>query len=276
MEDMLSSCVASRIVGCLALYISGYSKTVCIIQANRFVDQREKMESVRNGYECMNTTNRSPVIAAVAFDLDGLMVNTEELYTEVGGVLLARRGKQVTRELLDNMMGRQSSVALQVMIDWHHLGDTVEQLEQETDEIFSGLLEERLAPMPGLLPLLDKLEKNRIPKAVTTSSRRPFVNRILELVGIGDRFQFFLTAEAIVNGKPAPEIYQKAAQRFEVDLEQLLVLEDSEIGCRAAIAAGAYTIAVPGEHSQNHNFSGVHLIVESLADPAIDRVLNLS
>ena len=65
--------------------------------------------------------------------------------------LLARRGKQVTRELLDNMMGRQSSVALQVMIDWHDLDATVEQLQHETDEIFWGLLEERLAPMPGVV-----------------------------------------------------------------------------------------------------------------------------
>ena len=223
-----------------------------------------------------NHSQKLSTIAAVAFDLDGLMVNTEELYTEVGGVLLARRGKKVTRELLDNMMGRQSSVALQVMIDWHDLDATVEQLQRETDEIFLGLLEERLAPMPGLLPLLEKLEKNKMPKAVTTSSRRPFVDRVLELVGIGDRFQFLLTAEGIVNGKPDPEIYQKAAQEFQVDTKQLLVLEDSEMGCRAAIAAGAYTVAVPSEHSRNHNFSDVNLIATSLADPAIERVLNFS
>lgn len=224
----------------------------------------------------MNSAERTPVIEAVAFDLDGLMVNTEELYTEVGGELLARRGRQVTRELLDNMMGRQSSVALQVMIDWHNLDDTVDVLQKETDEIFSGLLEDRLAPMPGLLPLLDKLDNQGIPKAVTTSSRRRFVERVLELLDLQNRFQFLLTAEDIVNGKPAPEIYQKAAQRFQVEAMQLLVLEDSEIGCQAAMAAGAYTVAVPGEPSRKHNFSDVHLVATSLADPAIDRVLNLT
>ncbi len=222
----------------------------------------------------MNPNSGVQAIAAVAFDLDGLMVNTEEIYTEVGSVLLGRRGKQVTRELLDKMMGRQSSDALQIMIDWHQLDDTVEQLQQETDEIFSSLLEDRLAPMPGLLPLLGKLEKSSIPKAVTTSSRRVFVERVLRLIGVADQFQFFLTAEDIVNGKPAPEIYQKAAQQFQVDAGELLVLEDSEIGCRAAIAAGAFTVAVPGKLSQNHNFTGVQLKVNSLADPAIDRALN--
>ncbi|WP_447970637.1 HAD family hydrolase [Nitrospira sp. M1] len=222
----------------------------------------------------MESHNHSPAIAAVAFDLDGLMVNTEELYTEVGGVLLARRGKQVTRELLDNMMGRQSSVALQVMIDWHQLDATVAQLQAETDEIFSRLLEDRLAPMPGLLSLLAKLETRKIPKAVTTSSRRKFVMRVLDLIGAADRFEFLLTAEDIVNGKPDPEIYCKAAQRFQVDAARMLVLEDSEIGCCAAIAAGAYTVAVPGEHSQNHSFSGVNLIASSLSDPVIDRALH--
>ena len=220
----------------------------------------------------MLASEKRPIIEAVAFDLDGLMVNTEELYTEVGGVMLARRGKKITRELLDNMMGRQSDVALQVMIDWHHLDDTVEQLQGETDEIFSSLLEERLAPMPGLLSLLDKLDNYAIPKAVTTSSRSRFVERVLNLLDIREHFQFFLTAEVIEKSKPDPEIYQKAASQFHIHPERLMVLEDSEIGCRAALAAGAYTVAVPGEHSRNHNFSGVHLIAETLADPSIERL----
>ncbi|MCA9472555.1 MAG: HAD-IA family hydrolase [Nitrospirales bacterium] len=220
----------------------------------------------------MRPSQKLPIVEAVAFDLDGLMVNTEELYTEVGGVMLERRGKRITRELLDHMMGRQSHVALQVMIDWHRLDDTVEQLQNETDEIFSSLLEERLAPMPGLLSLLDKLALHAIPKAVTTSSRRCFVDRVLELLDIRDHFQFFLTAEVIERGKPDPEIYQKAAKQFHVEPERLMVLEDSEIGCRAALAAGAYTVAVPGEHSRNHDFSGVHLVAESLADPSIEQL----
>ena len=220
----------------------------------------------------MPASEKHPIIEAVAFDLDGLMVNTEELYTEVGGVMLARRGKKITRELLDNMMGRQSDVALQVMIDWHDLDDTVEQLQGETDEIFSSLLEERLAPMPGLLPLLDKLDNYAIPKAVTTSSRRRFVERVLNLLDIREHFQFFLTAEVIGKSKPDPEIYQKAASQFHIHPERLMVLEDSEIGCRAALAAGAYTVAVPGEHSRNHNFSGVHLVAKTLADPSIEQL----
>ena len=67
-------------------------------------------------------------LQAVVFDLDGLMFNTEMLYQQVGGELLRRRGKRFEADLLDQMMGRRTHVALQMMIDWHSLGDSVETL----------------------------------------------------------------------------------------------------------------------------------------------------
>src|SRR5262245_22289269 len=105
-----------------------------------------------------------PTPRAVVFDLDGLMFNTEELYQEVGSELLRRRGYDFTQELLDQMMGRPSHIALQIMIDTHTLKATVEELLAETDEIFPDILRTRLAPMPGLLELLDALEQRKIPK----------------------------------------------------------------------------------------------------------------
>ena len=91
----------------------------------------------------------TPTIAAVVFDLDGLLVNTEDLYQDVGTELLRRRGRTFDGDLLDAMMGRPQAVALATMIDWHGLADTVEMLAAETKEIFQGLLATRLAPMPG-------------------------------------------------------------------------------------------------------------------------------
>jgi HAD superfamily hydrolase (TIGR01509 family) len=215
-----------------------------------------------------------PQIQAVAFDLDGLMFNTEELYSDVGGEILRRRGKQVTRELLSEMMGRQGHVALQIMIDWHQLDVSVEQLQAESDEVFDSFLDARLAPLPGLLSLLTALEEQQIPKAITTSSRRHFVDRCLEVANLAGRFQFILSAEDIQQGKPHPEIYGTAAQRFQVDTQAMLVLEDSHNGCRAAIAAGAFTVAVPGQHSRDHDFSGVQFVAEDLHDERIYRVLS--
>jgi HAD superfamily hydrolase (TIGR01509 family) len=206
---------------------------------------------------------------AVVFDLDGLMFNTEELYQEVGTEILRRRGYEFTPELLDRMMGRPSRVALQIMIDTHTLKATVEELLAETDEIFPDILRQRLAPMPGLVQLLAALERHGIPKGIATSSRRSFVDRVLERFNYHQRFAPILTSEDISEGKPHPEIYLKAAQRLSIAPGEMLVLEDSQNGCRAAVAAGAITVAVPGTHSHRHDFSGAALVAESLADPRI-------
>ena len=217
----------------------------------------------------------TPPLRAVTFDLDGLMFNTEELYQEVGGVVLARRGKQITGELLDEMMGRKSLLALQVMIDWHELNDTPEELAEESAEIFASLLPERLAPMPGLLDLLACLERGGVPTGIATSSGRGVVTRVLELSGLADRFAFVLSAEDIVHGKPAPDVYLLAATRHGIEPVEMLVLEDSQIGCRAAVAAGTYAVAVPSGRSRNHEFPGAQFIADTLADPRIAAALEL-
>jgi pseudouridine 5'-phosphatase len=213
---------------------------------------------------------------AVVFDLDGLMFNTEHLYRLVGGEVLRRRGKEYDEALFKAMMGRPAKVALQIMIDWHGLEATVTGLEQENDDIFPPILDAHLAPMPGLVELLDALETANVPKAIATSSRRAFVANLLCRYGWQDRFAFWLTAEDVTNGKPDPEIYLSAAGRLQLPPGEVLVLEDSQTGCRAAVAAGTHAVAVPGDHSRDHEFPGAKFVAEGLGDPRIRRALGLA
>lgn len=219
---------------------------------------------------------RPALIRAVVFDLDGLMFNTEELYFDVGTELLRRRGHALTPELLNQMMGRPSPIALRIMIDWHSLDATVEQLQLETDDIFQDILAARLAPMPGLVALLASLEANGVPKVIATSSRRAFVSNVLGHFGWESRFQFILTSEDVRHGKPHPEIYLTAAERLGMSPAETLVLEDSQNGCRAAVAAGAFAVAVPGHHSRHHDFAGARWVADSLADPRIYEALGFA
>jgi HAD superfamily hydrolase (TIGR01509 family) len=217
-------------------------------------------------------TAPAPIHAAV-FDLDGLLVNTEELYQHVGSELLRRRGKTFGPDLLDAMMGRPPAVSLAIMIEWHGLADTVETLAAETGAIFAGLLDERLEPMPGAVDLVDALAGRGLPRAVATSSGPAFAHDVLGRVGLLDRFAFVLTSADVVNGKPDPEIYLAAAARLGVDPAAMIVFEDSHNGCRAAVAAGAVVVAVPGGHSRRHDFTGARLVADSLADPRIAGLL---
>lgn len=217
-------------------------------------------------------TVSTPIHAAV-FDLDGLLVNTEELYQHVGSELLRRRGKTFGPDLLDAMMGRPPAVSLAIMIEWHGLADTVETLAAETGAIFAGLLDERLEPMPGAMNLVDAIASRGLPRAVATSSGPAFAHDVLGRVGLLDRFAFVLTSADVVNGKPDPEIYLAAAARLGVDPAAMIVFEDSHNGCRAAVAAGAVVVAVPGGHSRRHDFTGARLVADSLADPRIAGLL---
>lgn len=212
---------------------------------------------------------------AVVFDLDGLIFNTEDLYQYVGGVVLRRRGKNFDDELLDQMMGRQPKIALQMMIDYHDLDDSPAALALESEAVFREILDKRLELMPGFSDLLHALEQAKIPKAVATSSGRDFASNVLERFGLEPRFDFVLTSEDVTRGKPEPEIYLTAARRFGVNASEILVLEDSQNGCRAAVAAGAYAVAVPSGRSRFHDFAGVALIADSLADAQIYEALGL-
>jgi HAD superfamily hydrolase (TIGR01509 family) len=214
-------------------------------------------------------------LQAVVFDLDGLLFNTEELYNFVGSELLARRGKDFPPELLHQIMGRPQPIALQLMIDWHGLDTTVEILAAETEQVFGEILEHRLELMPGAVELLAALEAAGIPKAIATSSGRKFTANILGRFQLEPRFSFILTCENVAHGKPNPEIYLRAAGEFNLAPDEMMVLEDSQNGCRAAVAAGAFAVAVPAGPSAKHNFTGAAIVAETLADPRIYKALQL-
>jgi HAD superfamily hydrolase (TIGR01509 family) len=213
------------------------------------------------------------LIKAVVFDLDGLMFNTEDIFNEVGRMVLARRQKEMTRELLQQMMGRRAPEALQIMIDFHELSDTVIGLIDETRALFTELAVDRLAPMPGLFSLLAHIETRGLAKGVATSSGRHYLEEMLNRFQLLERFQMTLAAEDVTHGKPHPEIYQTAALRLGVAPHEMLVLEDSHAGTTAAVNASAIVVSVPNDHSRYQDFSHAAYVAERLDDPYVLQLL---
>jgi HAD superfamily hydrolase (TIGR01509 family) len=209
---------------------------------------------------------------AVAFDLDGLMINSEDMYRETGARILRRRGKEPEEALFQAMMGRTNDEALQVMVDWHELDTTVAELFAESTALMQTLMDERLAPMPGLFELLDALTAATIPVAVTTSATRPYLEDVLDRLSLTGRFEFTLTGEDVRRGKPHPEMYQIASGRFGVESRRMMVLEDSANGCKAAVAAGACVVAVPTPYTGALDVQ-VDLVASSLGDRRIYEML---
>jgi HAD superfamily hydrolase (TIGR01509 family) len=220
--------------------------------------------------------HQKPSIRAVVFDLDGLLVNTEDLYEQAGETILQRRGKTYDAELREQMMGRPASDAIQFMIDCHALPDTIEDLLRECNGVLEGLMATSLTSMPGVARLLDDLAAANLPVAVATSATPEYAEHVLTTLGLKDCFRFVLTCADIHRGKPDPEVYLLAAKRLGITPPEMMVLEDSGNGCRAAVSAGAYTVAVPNRHTIEHKFPVVQLVADSLADPRIRQTLDIA
>ena len=207
-----------------------------------------------------------PQIAGVALDMDGLLFDTERIYWKVGDTMLQRRGHRYCSSLQSRMMGRIGTAAMRQMIDFHGLDDTAEDLLAESDQLYGDLLPQWLRPMPGLDQWIEHLDRSDTPFALTTSSRRKWVDIIFADLHWRDSLKFVLTGDDVTNGKPNPEMYLTAAEQFAVHPSTMLVLEDSGNGCAAGVAAGAMVVAIPNEHTRKQDFEGATLVAESLSD----------
>lgn len=213
-----------------------------------------------------------PEIQAVVFDLDGLMLNTEDIFDLAGRAMLGRRNMKMTPQIHHSMLGRRPDEAFQAMKDLTGIQDSLESLKLEVRDLFADIAKDKLAIMPGLLELLDRIEQQGLPKAVATSSPRDYMNEMLGRFDLLNRFSVTLTAEDVTHGKPNPEIYLNAVSQLNIAAQNVLVLEDSEAGTTAAASAGTFAVSVPNQHTKAGNFSMASMVASSLHD---ERLLSL-
>jgi HAD superfamily hydrolase (TIGR01509 family) len=209
------------------------------------------------------------MIRAVVFDLDGLMFDTEALFFRVSSQALEARGKSFTPEIMQAMLGRRSIEVAHALKTFAGLDEPVDELMAEVKERFTTVMDTAVHPTAGLFVLLDRLKRRGLPIAVASSSRRSYADRLLRRHGLEDHFLFVLASEDVTRGKPDPEIYRRAAERFGVPPGAMLVLEDSPAGLAAAKGAGAIAVAVPHEHSPASGLTFADLVASRLDDPAL-------
>lgn len=211
-------------------------------------------------------------VRAVVFDLDGLLIDTESIFADVARRLVARRNKPFDESVLARMMGTPGRQAIPVLRELHRLTESDEAITAECRELFYSILgDQPVRFLPGALELLARLQARQVPMALATSSTAAYVRRVLEPhPGIIDHFHFILTCDDVALGKPHPEIYQKAIARLGQEPADILVLEDSPNGLRAAKGAGARCVVVPHHLVPRDQLTGADAIVESLEDPLFD------
>jgi len=206
-----------------------------------------------------------PRCRAVAFDLDGILVDTEPIFVQAVKRFLEPRRLEFDADFMHTMMGTPAAQSLPRFREHFRLRDSIESIAVECKTLFFDVLGEAPGPlMPGVGEIIEALAARDIPFGIATSSGSEFVRRVFGPHGFLPRFRFVLTCEDVTHGKPSPEVYQLAAARHGVRPEEMLVFEDSPNGLRAAKAAGATCVVVPHEHTPRHLLEGADLIVPSL------------
>ncbi|MBF6023915.1 HAD family hydrolase [Lysobacter niastensis] len=203
--------------------------------------------------------------AAVMFDMDGLMIESERALLQCWRVASAELELHLDDALWMSMIGLHDKAChdlLRVRLD-------EAQIEALLSRCHALYDEQVLAGLPvkaGVLDLLSLLDARGIPRAVATSTRRPRALQKLELCGLLPHFHAVLTGSDVAHPKPAPDIYLLAARELGVDPVRCVVLEDSAPGVRAALAAGMTPIQVPDLAMPTDSVRALgHRIVESLA-----------
>lgn len=184
--------------------------------------------------------------AAVLFDMDGLLLDSERVALAIMAQCAGELGLSWEPRVGLRMIGRNVIDANRVLRE--HYGDDarLDALPAAFRAHYDRHIDERAIPLkPGVAQLLDLLDAHDIPCAVATSTQRERATRKLDRSGILRRFDALVGGDDVERGKPAPDIYLAAARALAVEPARCLVLEDSNTGARAGLAAGMAVVMVP-------------------------------
>ena len=187
-------------------------------------------------------------VEAVVFDLDGVLIQTEEIWDEVRGDYIVRLGGRYDEEAQRAMMGMSSKEWSAYLAEDLGVPRTAEQVNADIVELMAASYGEHLPLIDGAADAVERLA-GAFTLGVASSSNRELIDLVLELSGLGRHFAATVSSEEVPRGKPAPDVYLEAARRVGVDPTACAAVEDSSNGLRAAHAAGMLVIATP-----NHAF----------------------
>jgi HAD superfamily hydrolase (TIGR01509 family) len=184
------------------------------------------------------------MIDAVVFDLDGLLLETEEIWDEVREALAHERGGRWSESAQRDMMGMSSTEWSRYMHETVGLSESPKEINDLVVERMAERYRSALPLLPGAVEAVERIAA-RWPLGVASSSNRGLIDLVLGLSGLAKHFRATVSSEEVPRGKPAPDVYLEAARRLGVEPSRAAAVEDSEAGIRSAAAAGMRVIAIP-------------------------------
>ena len=211
---------------------------------------------------------------AVVFDLDGVLLQSEEVWDAVRKHYVRERGGRYDEDVQRAMMGMSAP-------EWSRFLHEEAGVPDDLDEINSEVVRRMLEAYRRELPLLPgavtavRRAAAAFPLALASSSNREVFEEVLELTGLADCFRATVSAEEVAHGKPAPDVYLEAARRLDVAPETCTAVEDSHAGIRSAKSAGMRVVAIPNARypPDEETLRLVDAVVRSLDELTVEVLL---
>jgi HAD superfamily hydrolase (TIGR01509 family) len=183
-------------------------------------------------------------IAAVVFDLDNVLIDSEELWAEAREAITRENGGRWRETAQREMMGMSSTEWSRWLHDELGVELEPEEISRTVVERLDSVYRDHLRMMPGAAGAVARMAE-RVPLGVASSANRPLIELALDLTGLRGRFRAVVSSEEVERGKPAPDVYLEAARQLDVDPAGCAAVEDATNGLLSAHAAGMRVIAVP-------------------------------
>eukprot|EP00187_Rhodella_violacea_P007869 CAMPEP_0174888186 /NCGR_PEP_ID=MMETSP0167-20121228/3452_1 /TAXON_ID=38298 /ORGANISM="Rhodella maculata, Strain CCMP736" /LENGTH=225 /DNA_ID=CAMNT_0016125055 /DNA_START=19 /DNA_END=696 /DNA_ORIENTATION=- len=203
---------------------------------------------------------------AVVFDMDGVILDTEPLYIVAEGSIVSRYGPGDITSITHRLLGTTAQDSARIVIDHFQLPMTVEEYLEERTRNLEELMP-KVKLLPGVEELVQTLRKRNIPFSIATSSSKELLkSKRQSLEPFFSQFSVIVTATDVKRGKPAPDIFLRAAELMDIPPEHCLVFEDAPAGIRGGVAAGMECVALRNPHTDAELYSeaGAALILETL------------
>ena len=186
------------------------------------------------------------MIKAIIFDMDGLMIDSERVTFECYQEILKGMNLTMDEEFYKTLLGKPLKGIYQRFYDVYGNDFPIEDVIKDVHALMAKRFETEGVPIKtGLKSLLEYLKENNYKTIVATSSNRDRVDTILSQAQITDYFDDSICGDEVTKGKPNPEVFLKSCQKLGVNVDEAIVLEDSEAGIQASYDAGIKVICIP-------------------------------
>lgn len=194
-------------------------------------------------------------LAAIIFDMDGVIVDSEPLHLRAWQANLREFGVEYTENDHHNFLGRKDIYMAGEICRKFKLPLSDLELVHRKETAYLNLLQQHAIARPGALSILNYVREVSLPCALASSATIPTIKLTMKVLAIENYFQSITSGDEVGSGKPSPDIFLLAAKRLQVEPSACLVVEDTLNGIRAAKRAGMYCVGIPCEATANQDHS---------------------